>query len=73
MLHLLLLILHHVTVGSHGHHLLLLLMTEIAVTKKPGEARAHLCPDVVGCLRRLHLILTVDPDLLTASTVEGGV
>ena len=73
MLHLLLLILHHVTVGSHSHHLLLPLVTEIVATKMPGGARAHLRPDVVGCLRRPHLILTVDPNLLAASMVEGGV
>ena len=73
ILHLLLLVLHHLTVGSHGRHLLLLLVTEIVVTKKLGEARAHLWPDVVGCPRRPHLIPAVDPDLLAASTVEGGV
>ena len=71
MLHLLLLILHHVTVGNHGHHPLHPLVIEIVVTKKSGEARAPRWPDVVGS--RPHLILTVDPNLLAANTVEGGV
>ena len=69
MLHLLfLIILHRVTVGSHGHHLLHLLVIEIVVTKTSGEARAQLQLDV-GC--HPHLILVVDPDLLAASAVEG--
>ena len=74
MLHLLLLILHHVTVGSLGHHLLHhLLVKEIVGTKRSGEVRVHFWPDVVGCLRRPHLILTVDPNLLAAGMVEDGV
>ena len=73
MLHLLLLILHHVTVGSHGRHLLhLRVMTDIVVTKKSGEARVHLRPDVVGCRSQLILVV-VDLNLLAASTVESGV
>ena len=71
MLHLLLLVLHHVAVGGHGRHPLLL-VTEIVVTKKAREVEVHL-PDVVACLQRLHLILVVDPGLLAASILGGGV
>jgi hypothetical protein len=70
MLRLLLLILHHVTVGGHGHHLLLL-VTENVVTRMPGEVGAHLL-DVVACLQCRHLILAVYRTLLAASTLEGG-
>ena len=71
MLHLLfLIILHRVTVGSHGHHLLHLLVIEIVVTKKSEEARAQLWLDV-GCHPHLILVLAVDPHLPAASTVEG--
>lgn len=72
ILRLLLLVLHHVTVGGDGHHLLLPLVTEIVVTKTAREVGAQL-PDVVACLQRLHLILVVDPALLAASMLEGGV
>ena len=63
---LLFLILHHVTVGSLGRHLLRLVIA-IVVTKKSVLLR----PDVVVC--RPLLILAVDPILLAASTVGGGV
>ena len=70
MLHLLLLVLRHVIAGGHGRHLLLLLVTEIVVTKAPGEVGVQ---DVVVCLRHPHLFLAADRSLLAASTLEGGV
>ena len=73
MLHHLLVGLHHLTVGGHGHHLLLLLVTESVVSKMLGRVEAHPRPDVVGRLQYPDLIPTADPGLLPASTLEGGV
>jgi len=45
-------------------------VTESVVSRTLGKVGAHLPLDVVGCLL---LILAADPDLLPASTLEGGV
>ena len=73
MLHRLLVGLHRLTVGGHGHHLLLLLVTESVVSKTLGKVGAHLRSDVVGRLQCPDLIPIADPGLLPASTLEGEV
>jgi len=73
MLHVLLLVLHYLTVGGHGHRLLPLLVTESVVSKTLGEAEAHLRPDVVGFLQDPPPVPTADPIPLPASTLDGGV